>query len=203
MIPFADAIMSSAGATGAGPQSIGIARLLTDRADLPEAVIARAQTFQTELDPTFPARLSRLAANIAAGGLKDREAVIAHLSGEDQATALQLIAPLYLGYTGTPQTAKDHDNAKFVTFLDALMYECTTDVTIRPSYARGGRDYWTAVPEGVVAPAMPADIAEWGARNPKAAPRYATPDPRYLAMSQGRAKTATEAAAWLAANAHS
>lgn len=176
------------------------ARLLTGRPALPEVIIARAQAFQSELDPTFPDRLATFAQALAKGGATDREAIIAALSDADAATAIQLISPLYLGYTGAPSTTKAVDNAKFVTYLDALMYEPTADNLLRPSYARGGPNYWTETPEGVTAPEMPADILDWGDKSPKAAATYATPDPRYVVLCQGHAKTLAEAEAWLVAN---
>lgn len=179
---------------------IRAARLLTGRDTLPEIIIARAQAFQSERDPTFAARLTTLAETIAKSALTDREAIIAALSDADAATAIDLISPLYLGYTGEPSTTEAVDDAKFVTYLDALMYEPTADNLLRPSYARGGPNYWSAIPAGVTAPEMPADILEWGAKSPKAATSYATPDPRYVVLCQGHAKTLAEAEAWLAAN---
>lgn len=187
-------------AGGTSAEVIAAGRILTGRPDFPEVVIARAQAFQAELDPSFPARLAALADAIAKTGSTDREVVIAGLSDADAATAIQLISPLYLGYTGSPTTTAAVDDAKFVTYLNALMFEPTSDNLLRPSYARGGPNYWTAVPEGVTAPEMPADILEWGAKSPKAASSYATPDPRYVALCQGHAKTLAEAEAWVAAN---
>lgn len=191
-IALADAPVASAGA-------IATARLLTAHPALPEVVIGRATSYQSELDPGFAARLDTLVHAVARIGGTDREAVIASLSDDEAKTAVELIGPLYLGYTGQPSTVKAVDNAKFVTFLDAIMYDVTADNLTRPSYARGGPNYWSAVPNNVTAPPMDPDIAQWGARNPKAASAYATPDPRYLLMCQGKAKTLAEAEAVLAA----
>lgn len=188
-------------AGGAADQGvIDTARILTGRSDLPAAIIARAQHFQAELDQTFASRLPALVEAVARSAVRDREAVIAGLSAADAATAVQLISPLYLGYTGSPSTTDAIDNAKFVTFLDALMYEPTADNVPRPSYAIGGPNYWTAPPHGVAVPPMADNILEWGDKGPRAATRYATPDPRYVAMCQGHGKTLAEAAAWLAGN---
>lgn len=198
-MPLAENIaMAQAPAGAAAPDVIAAARLLIGRADYPAVIIARAQAFQSDLDKTFAMRLAALIQAVARGGDKDREAVIAGLSQAEAATAIQLISPLYLGYTGAPSTTTAVDNSRFVTFLKALMYEPTDDNLPRPSYAHGGPNYWTAVPAGVTAPPMPVDILEWGDRSPKAAPGYATPDPRYVAMCQGHGKTLAEAEAWLA-----
>lgn len=203
-LPFAAATKNGALAQPGGPNAsadvVAAARILTGRASLSEAAIARAATFQGELDKTFPDRLAALAKAISGGASKDREAAIAGLSQADAATAVQLISPLYLGYTGAPSTDNMVDNAKFVTFLEALMFEPTADNVPRPSYAIGGPNYWAAVPHGVTAPPMSPDILAWGSKSPKAAKTYATPDPRYVAMCQGHGKTLAEAEAWLAAN---
>ncbi|MCA0423307.1 MAG: sorbitol dehydrogenase family protein [Proteobacteria bacterium] len=198
-IPLAsNASFAQNSGAAAAPDVAALARLLIGRPDYSDVIIGRAQAFQADLDATFAARLAGLVQAVARIGSKDREAVIAGLSQAEVATAVQLISPLYLGYTGSPSTTSNIDNSRFVTFLKALMYEPTADNVPRPSYAHGGPNYWTATPDGVKAPPMPADILEWGDKSPKAASTYATPDPRYVVICQGHAKTLAEAEAWLA-----
>lgn len=202
-LPLAESIGQAASAQTTSQSDddvVHAARVLTGRIDLSAVIISRARQYQTELDAGFAARLTTLASAIGKATPAQREQVIAALSEADAKTAIELIYPLYLGYTGSPSTVKASDNAKFVTFLDALMFEPTSDNTIRPSYARGGPNYWTAVPTGVNSPAMVSDIAEWGSKSPKASTTYAKPDPRYLALCQGHGKTLAEATAWVAAN---
>ncbi len=73
------------------------------------------------------------------------------------------------------------------------MYEPTADLTPRPSYSQRGSDYWQAVPDGVSAPQMPATIHAWGKASPRAASGIAQPQPAWLAMVEGRARTYAEA----------
>lgn len=202
-LPFAEGIGKAAMAQTSPTADAGTvraARVLTGRPDLAESIVARAKTFQIELDASFEARLKALVAAIGKAEPGERETVIAGLSEANAKTAVELISPLYLGYTGAPSPVKAVDNAKFVTFLDALMYEPTADNSIRPSYARGGPNYWTEIPQGVHAPKMADNILEWGNAGPRAASTYAKPDARYLALCQGHGKTLAEAEAWLASN---
>lgn len=202
-LPFAESLGKAALAQtspAADAGTVRTARVLTGRADLAETVIARATTFQIALDAGFEARLKDLVAIIGNAEPGQRESVIAGLSDANAKTAIELISPLYLGYTGSPSAVKAVDNARFVTFLDALMYEPTADNSIRPSYARGGPNYWTAIPADVRAPKMADNILEWGNGGPRASSTYAKPDARYLALCQGHGKTLAEAEAWLASN---
>lgn len=143
---------------GVSADAVRAARVLTGRSSLPEAVIARAVTLLTTAKPQFQARLAALAKAIGDATPEQRDEVIASLSDADAATAVELIAPLYLGFTGTPSTIRAMDDAQFVTFRDALMYEPTADNLVRPSYARGGADYWVEPPAGVTLPPMDPDI---------------------------------------------
>lgn len=202
-LPFAEGIGRTALAQTASASAAAVAqvaRVLTGRPDLPEDIVARAQACQQDLDPGFGARLQVLVSAIGKASPDHREQVIAGLSDDDAKTAVELISPLYLGYTGSPSPVKAIDNAKFVTFLDALMYEPTADNSIRPSYARGGPNYWIEAPVGVSPPPMADTILEWGDHSPKAVSVYAAPDARYLALCQGHGKTLADAEAWLSAN---
>lgn len=175
-----------------------VSEVLLGRAPLDPGVIARVGEVLARRDTNFAPRLAALAKAVGDAGPADRERVVATLSEADAATAIEVISPWYLGYVGSPSTVKAADDSEFVTFLDAVMYEPTADNLIRPTYARAGGDYWAEVPAGVMAPAMDPDIREWGARNPKAAATYATPDPAYVAIVSGKAKTVAEARALLA-----
>ena len=172
--------------------------LLTGRRGLDIGITERLWTLLCQQDATFPAGLARLMQRLNALRSEDREQIAAGLAEEEVKTALTIISAWYLGYTGSPSTTKAVDDAHFVTFLSALMYEPTSDQTVRPSYARAGGDYWAEVPEGVTAPAMPERIREWGEHSPAAAKAIKQPDAPWLLMAQGRAKTFTEARAILA-----
>ncbi|GAA4497508.1 sugar dehydrogenase complex small subunit [Gluconacetobacter tumulicola] len=64
-------------------------------------------------------------------------------------TALAIIRAWYLGYAGTPAPLDQGDNAQFVSYERALMFEPTRDATVIPTYARGGTDYWREPPNGI------------------------------------------------------
>lgn len=170
-----------------------VSEVLTGRAPLDSAIANRVEKLLLQKDPKFNQRLEVLGKNIGDAQVKDRDKVIASLSENDVNTAIEIIRPWYLGFTGTPSTSHMEDDAEFVTFLSALMYEPTADNTVRPSYARDGRDYWGKTPTGVKAPTMDANIREWGDKSPKAAADYAEPDPAYLLLVEGKAKTLEEA----------
>jgi len=172
--------------------------LLTGRRGLDIGISERLWTLLCEQDVGFPAQLARLMTRLNALHSEDREQIVAQLDDADVKTALTIISPWYLGYTGHPSTTKAVDDAHFVTFLSALMYEPTRDHTIRPSYARAGGDYWAEVPPGVTAPPMSTLIREWGDQSPLAAKQIKQPDAPWLLMVQGKAKTLVEAEAMLA-----
>ena len=172
--------------------------LLTGRRGLDIGITERLWTLLCEQDTQFPAQLARLMTRLNALHSEDREQIVAQLDDADVKTALTIISPWYLGYTGHPSTTKSVDDAHFVTFLSALMYEPTRDHTIRPSYARAGGDYWAEVPPGVTAPPMSTLIREWGDQSPLAAKQIKQPDAPWLLMVQGKAKTLVEAEAMLA-----
>lgn len=172
--------------------------LLTGRRGLDIGINERLWTLLCRQDEAFPTRLVRLMQRLNSQRSEDREQIIARLDEEDVQTALTIISPWYLGYTGHPSTTKAADDAQFVTFISALMYEPTRDQTVRPSYARAGRDYWAEAPAGVTAPAMPEQIREWGERSPAAVGAIRQPEAPWLLMAQGKAKTFAEASVILA-----
>ncbi len=166
-----------------------VSQMLTGRQQLDVAISQRLYALLAAQNPHFSTRLTRLAQRLGRSGDLTPEARLAALSDEDVETALAVITPWYLGYTGNPATTRATDDAHFVSFLSALMYEPTADVTPRPSYSQRGSDYWQAVPEGVTAPPMPANIHAWGKASPRAASHIPEPQPAWLAMVEGRART--------------
>jgi len=182
-------------ATAAEPENRfhRVSQALTGRQQLDPAISQRLYALLTRQNPLFPQRLAQLAERLGRSDVLAPEALLTSLSEEEIDTALAIITPWYLGYTGNPATTRATDDAHFVSFLSALMYEPTADVTPRPSYSQRGSDYWQAVPDGVSAPPMPANIYAWGAASPRAASRIAQPQPAWLAMVEGRARTYAEA----------
>lgn len=170
-----------------------ISQALTGRPMLDPAVSQRLYQLLAQNDRQFTTHLIQLADALRTEQSATPEALVAQLSDQQIATAFSIIAPWYLGYTGEPANTRATDNAHFVSFLSALMYEPTADITPRPSYSRFASDYWQAVPAGVVAPPMPPEIAAWGKGSPRAAAQIPEPEPAWLAMVEGRAKTHAEA----------
>mgnify|MGYP004705955667 FL=1 len=180
---------------------VQVVRVLTGQMELSQELVRHVRDLLAADDSSFLKRAASLVDSIADPALERRDDIIRNLSDADVSVVTQIITPLYLGYTGTPANVKATDNARFVTFLQALMYEPTKDNLIRPSYSQHGANYWTRVPNGVSAPAMAENILEWGSRGPVASSGgYATPDPRYLAMCQGHARTVEEAEVYLASH---
>jgi len=63
-------------------------------------------------------------------------------TGRPRDTAKAIIAAYYLGYVGTPQALRAHDDVLFVTYTQALMYQLTYEHTPIPTYSRWGHDFW-------------------------------------------------------------
>jgi hypothetical protein len=66
-----------------------------------------------------------------------------------KALAVSIVSGWYLGYTGTPVGLAVKDDTQFITYSGALMFEPTRDVTVIPTYARAGTDYWAAAPASI------------------------------------------------------
>lgn len=147
-------------ATAAEPENRfhRVSQALTGRQQLDPTISQRLYALLTRQNPLFPQRLAQLAEHLSRSKARAPEALLASLSEEEVNTALAIITPWYLGYTGNPATTRATDDAHFVSFLSALMYEPTADLTPRPSYSQRGSDYWQAVPDGASAPPMPATI---------------------------------------------
>ncbi|NIG16222.1 MULTISPECIES: sugar dehydrogenase complex small subunit [Pantoea] len=191
IVPATDSLA----AVSAGPESRfhRVSQALTGRQRLDPAISQRLYNLLVRQNPQFPQCLTQLAEHLSRSDARTPEARVAALSDEDVDTAFAIITPWYLGYTGDPATTRATDDAHFVSFLSALMYEPTADVTPRPSYSQRGSDYWQEVPNGVSAPPMPANIHAWGKASPRAASHIAEPHPAWLAMVEGRARTYAEA----------
>lgn len=181
----------------AGPGSeetlLFVSQTLTGRQGLDPAISQRLYLLLSRQTHDFDQQLTRLAERLRRHIHLSPEERLAQLSEEEVTTALSIITPWYLGYTGNPATTRATDDAQFVTFLSALMYEPTVSITPRPSYSQRGHDYWQAVPEGVTAPPMPENITAWGTDSPRAARVITEPQPEWLAMVEGRARTHADA----------
>ncbi|WP_312407301.1 sugar dehydrogenase complex small subunit [Rhizobium sp.] len=125
-----------------------LSQRLTGRAVLDKVISDRAFAALTAEDVGFPAAAMRLTAALDQAGLVDMREFkqFAAANPALAPTAMKIISAWYLGYTGTPEGEANHDDARFVAFAGALMYEPTKDVTIVPTYARGHTNYWVDPP---------------------------------------------------------
>ena len=201
LVPLTRAIPYSASSPTI-EQLLSVSEILTGRRGLPVDITERLSSLLIKHDPQFPQQLARLFNHLSALSADERENIVGKLDDADVKTAFAIISPWYLGFIGHPSTTKATDDAEFVTFLSALMYEPTQDMTIRPSYARAGGDYWADVPAGVSAPPMPDNIREWGDNAPKPAATIPAPGAPWLLMVQGKAKTLADAQALLVSPKH-
>lgn len=128
---------------------LATAKMLTAREHLSPSIVARALECLTAEDAGFPKKASALAAAIKQANFSDMTAFDAFAKDqgpEIQDAAIKIISALYLGYTGTPAMDSTVDDARFVSFADALMYQPTIDATVIPSYSRGHTNYWIDPP---------------------------------------------------------
>ncbi len=115
------------------------------------ALVERAYSQLKALDPKFDAKLDALSKAIRNSGAKSMDAFLASNPTSDVRDTMTTITGVwYLGYTGTPDPSQETDNAKFVTYRDALMWGPTSDATPIPTYSQHKHNYW-AVPPVTVA----------------------------------------------------
>jgi fructose 5-dehydrogenase small subunit len=128
-----------------------LSELLTGRASLDMTISARAFAALSAEDAAFPAAALTLSNALQTAGLTDmrgfKDFAAAH--ADLAPTAMKIISAWYLGYTGRPEGEANHDDARFVAYAGALMYEPTKDVTIVPTYARGHTNYWVNPPKSL------------------------------------------------------
>lgn len=146
-----------AGASFAGPvmaQNIdehgflALSALLTGRDALDAGIASRALSALKAVDSGFSDKAALLSAAIQQERFTDMAKFddFAQRHPDLKPVALAIISAWYLGYTGTPEGELNKDNACFVCYETALMYEPTLDVTIVPTFSRGKTNYWGEPP---------------------------------------------------------
>lgn len=128
-----------------------VSSFITRHKGFDPALVERAYTQLKALDPEFDTKLDALSKAIQSSGAKSVDAFLA--SNPDSGvrdTMTTITGVWYLGYTGTPDPSQETDNAKFVTYRDALMWGPTSDATPIPTYSQNKQNYW-AVPPATVA----------------------------------------------------
>lgn len=130
---------------------ISLSETLTVRKSLDPIIADRAWKDLTAEDQAFPlhaAMLARLIANESFSDMRQFQNFVSK-HPEAKSTAMKIISAWYLGYTGTPAMHSAVDDARFVAYAGALMYEPTADATVVPSYSRGHTNYWSEPPASI------------------------------------------------------
>lgn len=125
---------------------------LTGRPNLPPDISARLFAALARGDRRFGDRVASLARAMDAAGIDDMRRYKGSAVEADpdlKALAISIVSGWYLGYTGTPVGLAVTDDTQFITYTGALMFEPTRDVTVVPTYARAGTDYWAAAPASI------------------------------------------------------
>lgn len=120
------------------------AQLLTGHKQLNDSLLEKAlATLQLD-DPQFENMLAKLYQLLLTEEIADAQAFMQSKNMAKEHDALtcakQITCALYTGRVG--QGSK----AQLISYEHALMYQPTQDITVIPSYSRGGRDYWIHPP---------------------------------------------------------
>jgi len=141
---FADTVSGQA-------EFLALSQTLTGRSSLNPGIAARAWADLSTEDSDFPRKSKALAAAMRDANFSDMRKFsdFAAAHTDLQPTAMKIISAWYLGYTGTPSMNSTVDDARFVTYAGALMYQPTIDATVIPSYSRGHTNYWFYPPKTI------------------------------------------------------
>jgi len=125
-----------------------LSQTLTGRKSLDAGISARALKALIAVEPTFGVQAAALSQAIAKENFSDMSKfdAFADKYPKLKPAAIAIISAWYLGYTGTPEGERNSDNAQFVCYETALMYESTLDATIVPTFSRGHTNYWADPP---------------------------------------------------------
>ncbi|WP_277910974.1 sugar dehydrogenase complex small subunit [Asaia platycodi] len=106
-----------------------------------QALMAKDADFPThywQLSDALSARSVTSWADYVATGLREQVAI--------HAIAVALVGAWYLGRVGPMLPRSETGTPAFITYEGALMWRSTRDVTVIPSYARGGPGFWAEAP---------------------------------------------------------
>lgn len=121
-----------------------MAQLLSGREKLDKTLLEKAFLALQRNNPKFESMLNELHQLIDVEEIASAQAFMENKAVAKQPAAIecakQIISALYTGRVG--QGSK----AELISYEQALMYQPTIDITVIPSYSRGGRDYWIQAP---------------------------------------------------------
>lgn len=117
-----------------------LSKTLTGHPELNPVLTTAAWQALAARETDFIARYKQLAAAMNAGSLSS-------VANEPalKSTAMAIIGAWYLGRVGTVRP-RSEDGPAFITYTGALMWRPTVDVTVIPTYSRGGPGHWASVP---------------------------------------------------------
>ncbi|EJF90330.1 sugar dehydrogenase complex small subunit [Bartonella tamiae] len=127
-----------------------ISRMLVGRHALNDSVIMRGWTGLVDKFSDFSGRYHALEKAIFTSKLTSIEVIKTSTLFKDpihKQTIMEIISAYYLGRIGEIHANSETNKAYPVTFSQALMWEPTIDVTVLPTYARGGPGYWHETPQ--------------------------------------------------------
>ncbi|MFG6138704.1 sugar dehydrogenase complex small subunit [Halomonas sp. THAF12] len=130
---------------------MSLSRLLTGHSDIADELADVAWAALCQRNEKFAERFAALSKAAARSGLERFEDYPDSSIALDpglKATAVDIVSAWYLGRVGRVDGFSDASST-MVTYHDALMWRPTIDVTVIPTYARGGPGHWAEPPHGV------------------------------------------------------
>lgn len=126
-----------------------VSRMLVGKHDLNRGVVSQAWIALTTKMADFEDRYWAL--NVALQKTAERSIETLKKSeifadAGHRRTIIDIISAFYLGRVGDINSSSELNKAIPITYSQALMWSPTIDVTVLPTYARGGPGYWRATP---------------------------------------------------------
>jgi len=137
---------------GCPPDFLAISAILTASPELDPTMAPRVWHALITKDDAFVGRYRRLSEEMAAYRIRswpDYEASGLSAQKEIHSIAVAVVGAWYLGRVGEVLPRSEINTPAFITYEGALMWRSTRDVTVIPTYARGGPGFWAEAPSSV------------------------------------------------------
>ncbi|MFC0502850.1 sorbitol dehydrogenase family protein [Asaia krungthepensis] len=145
-----DALSEALPGAGACPPDFhAVSMALTGHEDLDEALVPRVWVALLARHPEFPARYRLLAEAMRQRGIhRSQDYAASGLRAEKalHEVSVEIVAAWYLGRVGPMLPRSEAGTPAFITYEGAMMWRPTSDVTVLPTYARGGPGFWAQPP---------------------------------------------------------
>lgn len=130
-----------------------LSEFLTCKTNLNPKLATRILAALTAEDNDFPQNVLALAKAIEKEKFTDMRGFsgFATKHPDMKPIAMKIISAWYLGYTGDPSEngRPTKDNARFVSYVGALMYAPTGDATVIPTFSRAHPNFWVNPPKTI------------------------------------------------------